>query len=132
MSEIVAVVLDTPEGDASQSMDFDHILHPVGRRADVDVGFFACANARAGAEQGIVLQVCVEGEVIKSSVGQTVAVVLCILGARNQIGFGERGNGFVNPSAAAAARAAATIATASSIALVPAATATVAAAGVKI
>ena len=45
------------------------------RRADVDIGFFAGADAVAGAVQCAVFLVSVEREVVKTAVGEAVAVV---------------------------------------------------------
>lgn len=47
VAQVVAIVLDAPEGDAAQSVDFQRVLSPAGRSSDVDVGFFARADLLA-------------------------------------------------------------------------------------
>lgn len=46
--EVVAVVLDAAEGDAAEAVDLQYELGACGGGDDVDVGFFADADAVAG------------------------------------------------------------------------------------
>ena len=48
MLEIVSVVLDAAKGYAAQAVDFQNVLGACGGGHDVDVGFFADADAVAG------------------------------------------------------------------------------------
>ena len=48
MPEVVAVVLDAAEGDAAEAVDLEDELGASGGGDDVDVGFFADADAVAG------------------------------------------------------------------------------------
>ena len=59
--EVVAVVLDAAEGDAAQAVDFQYELGARGGGYDVDVGFFAHADAVAGRVEGLPLLVRVQG-----------------------------------------------------------------------
>lgn len=57
MLEVVTVVLDASEGYAAQAVDFQDILGAGGGGYDVDVGFFAHADAVAGRVQGLPFKV---------------------------------------------------------------------------
>lgn len=73
--EVVTVVLDAPEGYAAQAVDFQNELGAGGGGHDVDVGFFAHADAVAGRVQGLPFQVGMEREVVETAVGETVSVI---------------------------------------------------------
>lgn len=102
MAEVVAVVFDGAEGDAAEAVDFEDvlllrrwgrsaILRRRGRGADVDVGFFAGADAVAGAVEGALLHIGVEGEVVEAAVGEAVAVICEFGGVECQSRFLEGG-----------------------------------------
>ena len=116
LAQVVAVVLDGAEGDAAEPMDLEDALLFIWlvlvagfggkvrgsrRGADVDVGFLAGADAGTGAVEGVALQVGVEREVVEAAVGEAVAVVFGILGAGDEVRFGQGGYGFVDSTAAA-------------------------------
>ena len=75
MPQVVAVGLDRAEGDAAEAVQLEHVRHARGRGRDVDVGFFADPDLVAEREQGGVLEVCVQREVVEPAVGEAVAVV---------------------------------------------------------
>lgn len=97
VAEVVAVGFDGAEGDAAEAVDFQDALLLVvvvaclmegigGRGADggrseddVNVGFFARADALAGRVQGFALEVGVQGEVVEAAVGEAVAVICRVL-----------------------------------------------------
>lgn len=75
MPEVVTVVLDAAEGYAAQAVDFQNKLAAGGGGYDVDVGFFAHADAVAGRVQSLPFEMGVQGEIVKAAVGETVPVV---------------------------------------------------------
>ena len=101
MSKVVSIILDASERDPTQSMDFEYVLLALRVCAHIDIRFLARANAWPGAVERIMLQVHMKGQIVQSTVGQPVSVILCILGPGDEIGFGECGDGFVDAACAA-------------------------------
>lgn len=99
MPEIVAVVFYATERDAAQPVDFQYVLGTVWGGADVDVAFFADADAVTGGIEGGVFEVRVEGEVVEAAVGEAVAIVWGFKGSASRVGsctgrmWGERVGG---------------------------------------
>lgn len=118
MLQIIAIVFDAAEGDAAESVDLEDELGAGWGGADVDVGFFADADAVACAVEGGAFEVGVEGEVVESAVGEAVSVIwglivsvvigkwvgvggtFCIFHSSDQVRFCEGGDGFVDSASA--------------------------------
>ncbi len=75
MLQVVPVVLDATERDASESVNFEYKLLAGGVCDHVDVGFFANADAVPCAVEDFVFEVGVECEIVEAAVGETVAIV---------------------------------------------------------
>ena len=75
MFQVIAVVLDAAEGHAAEAVDLEDLLDSRWGGAEVDVGFFADADAGADAVDGIAFEMRVQGEVVETAVGEAVAVI---------------------------------------------------------
>lgn len=75
MLEIVSVVLDAAKGYAAQAVDFQDVLSAGGGGHDVDVGFFADADTIAGRVKRLTFQMCVQGQIVETAVGETISVI---------------------------------------------------------
>lgn len=75
MLEIVAIVFDAAKGDAAKAVDLQNELCACGGSADVDVGFFAHADAIARTVEGRAFEMGVQGEVVEASVGEAIPIV---------------------------------------------------------
>lgn len=75
MLEVVPVVLNAAEGDPAQAVDFENVLDARGGGDDVDVRFFADADAVAGGVKCLAFDVRVQSEVVEATVSEAVAIV---------------------------------------------------------
>ena len=75
MLQVVSIILDAAERDASESVDLEYELLAGGVRDHVDVGFFANSDAVTCAVESFVFKVGMECEIVEAAVGETVPIV---------------------------------------------------------
>ena len=73
--QVVAICFHGAEGYSPQAVDLEDVLNPTGGGHNEDVGFFADPDLIPYRVDGGALEVCVEGEVIKATICEAVAVI---------------------------------------------------------